>query len=155
MTFSAVVVSIVAGMAYDNELPDAFRAAIADYPDAVVNQILALRALVLEVASATEGVGKLSEELKWGQPSFLTRESGSGTTVRMDRVRGTDDVAVFTNCQTPLVNDFRDEHGDRFRYDGERAIVVSSEQALPEPELREHVRAALTYHLAKRRAASR
>ncbi|WP_062208727.1 DUF1801 domain-containing protein [Demequina oxidasica] len=131
-------------------LPQEFAAVLADYPDAVRNQILALRILVLEVASATSGVGELSEELKWGQPSFLTRQTGSGTTVRIDRAKGSDDVAVFTHCQTPLVDDFRAEHGDRFRYDGKRAIVFASDAPLPEAELREHVRAALTYHSAKR-----
>jgi hypothetical protein len=62
----ASIVRVVAGMAYDGELPDAVGAAIADYPDAVADQKPALRTLVLEVASATEGVGKLTEEPKWG-----------------------------------------------------------------------------------------
>ncbi|WP_430867396.1 DUF1801 domain-containing protein [Demequina aurantiaca] len=131
--------------------PGEVEAILADYPDAVREKILAVRRLILDVASATPGVGELSEQLKWGQPSFLTTASGSGTTVRVDRLRGTDDVAVFTHCQTPLVNDFRDEYGDRFRYDGKRAIVLSSTEPLPEPELREHLRAALTYHSAKKK----
>jgi hypothetical protein len=130
--------------------PDAVEAVLADYPDAVREQWLSVRRLILDVAQSAPHVGRLSEELKWGQPSFLTRDSGSGTTVRVDWLRGTDDVAVFTHCQTPLVRDFRDEHGDRFRYSGNRAIVLSSSEPLPEPELREHVRAALTYHSAKK-----
>ncbi len=40
-----------------------------------------LRHLVLETASETEGVNKLEETLKWGEPSYLTK---NGSTIRMD-----------------------------------------------------------------------
>lgn len=52
------------------------------YPAALRPMLLALRELILDVAARTDGVGPLTETLKWGQPSYLTAETGSGTTVR-------------------------------------------------------------------------
>ena len=48
---------------------------------------MALRGLVFDTAARTAGVGGLTEALKWGQPSYLTEQTGSGTTVRIDRLK--------------------------------------------------------------------
>lgn len=58
----------------------AVAAVFAAYPAGMRKRLLALRALVLDVAAKTEGVGPLTETLKWGQPSYLTDETKSGTT---------------------------------------------------------------------------
>jgi hypothetical protein len=50
------------------------------YPKPVKAKLLALRRLILDTAKATQGVGELEETLKWGQPSYLTTESKSGST---------------------------------------------------------------------------
>ena len=122
-------------------------AVIAEYDDVVRERLLELRALILEVAAETDGVGPLTETLKWNQPAYLTEATRSGTTVRVDRVRGKPGwVAMLTHCQTSLVDAFRDEHGDAFRYDGERAIEFAPGEPVDVPEIRDQVRAALTYH---------
>ena len=54
------------------------------YPPAVRTRLMALRDLVLDTAARTTGVGRLTETLKWGQPSYLTEETRSGTTVRIE-----------------------------------------------------------------------
>ena len=53
------------------------------YPAAVRPKLLALRKLIFETAEATEGVGPVTETLKWGEPAYLTEASKSGTTVRI------------------------------------------------------------------------
>src|SRR5258708_8444829 len=57
------------------------------YPKPVKAKLLALRRLIFDTAKATKGVGTLQETLKWGQPSYLTAETNSGGTVRIDRVK--------------------------------------------------------------------
>lgn len=52
-----------------------------DYPQSVRPVMLRLRDLIYEVARATEGVGDLTETLKWGEPAYLTEKSKSGTTI--------------------------------------------------------------------------
>lgn len=40
-----------------------------NYPESIRKKLLYLRQLILDTASETEGVSKLEETLKWGEPS--------------------------------------------------------------------------------------
>src|SRR5260370_37333640 len=60
-------------------------AVFSAYPEPLRAKLLALRRLIFATAKATEGVGALQETLKWGQPSYLTPATGSGSTIRLDR----------------------------------------------------------------------
>ena len=120
------------------------------YPAPVKSRLLALRRLIFETARATKGVGALEETLKWGQPSYLTPETGSGSTIRIDQVKpATDQVAVYFHCQTNLVETFRELYPE-LSYSGNRAILLDVAGKLPEPALRHCVGLALTYHLNKK-----
>jgi uncharacterized protein DUF1801 len=120
-------------------------------PAPVRARLKALRKLIFDTAKATKGVGRIEEALKWGQPSYLTAETGSGSTIRIDRVKSADDqVAVFFHCQTNLVETFRELYPE-LSYSGNRAILLDATGKLPEAELRHCVALALTYHLRKRK----
>jgi hypothetical protein len=120
-------------------------------PAPVKAKLFALRRLILDTARATKGVGRIEEALKWGQPSYLTAETGSGSTIRIDRVKSADNqVAVFFHCQTDLVATFRELYPE-LRYSGNRAILLDADKRLPEAELRHCLALALTYHLRKRK----
>jgi hypothetical protein len=122
------------------------------YPKPVKAKLLALRRLIRDTAKATQGVGALEETLKWGQPSYLTTESKSGSTVRIDQVKAeAGQVAVYFHCQTNLVETFRELYPE-LRYSGNRAILLDAGDKIPEAELRHCVALALTYHLGKRKA---
>ncbi len=122
------------------------------YPKPVRAKLLALRRLIFDTAKATQGVGALEEALKWGQPSYLTTESKSGSTVRIDQVKSeAGQVAVYFHCQTNLVETFRGLYPE-LRYSGNRAILLDAGDRLPEAELRHCVALALTYHLGKRKS---
>ncbi|MDH2385759.1 DUF1801 domain-containing protein [Bradyrhizobium sp. CER78] len=121
------------------------------YPARVKAKLLALRRLIFDTAKVTKGVGTLEETLKWGQPSYLTPETGSGTTVRIDQVKpAADQVAVYFHCQTNLVETFRELYPE-LSYSGNRAILLDVGDKLPEAALRHCVALALTYHLNKRK----
>ncbi len=129
----------------------AVAARFAAYPPALRDRLLALRALVLDVAATTPGVGRIEEALKWNQPSFLTPETGSGTTVRIDAHPG-GGVAMFVHCQTNLVETFRRHYPD-LDYEGDRAVVLGDDP-VDEPALRHCVALALTYHARKKSGAT-
>ena len=124
-------------------------------PKPVRTKLLSLRRLILDTARTTQGVGRIEETLKWGQPSYLTPETGSGSTIRIDRVKPENrQLAVFFHCQTDLVETFRGLYPE-LRYSGNRAILLDADENLPEAELRHCVALALTYHLRKRKPAPR
>jgi uncharacterized protein DUF1801 len=122
------------------------------YPKPIKARLLALRRLIFDTAKTTRGVGALQETLKWGQPSYLTTETKSGSTIRIDQVKSAaDQYAVYFHCQTDLVATFRELYPE-LSYGGNRSIVLNAQDALPEPALRHCVGLALTYHLNKRNA---
>ena len=123
------------------------------YPRPIGAKLQALRKLILDTARTTDGVGALEEALKWGQVSYLTSETGSGSTVRIDRVKSADNqVAVYFHCQTNLVETFRELYPE-LTYGGNRSILLDTSKALPKQALRHCVALALTYHLNKRKSA--
>ena len=123
------------------------------YPKPIKARLLALRRLIFDTAKTTRGVGALQETLKWGQPSYLTTETKSGSTIRIDQVKSAaDQYAVYFHCQTDLVETFRELYPE-LSYSGNRSILLNAQDDLPEPPLRHCVALALTYHLNKRKAA--
>ena len=107
-----------------------------------------LRQLVLDTAGRTEGVGDIAECLKWGQPSFVTENPKSGSTIRIDAVRDRPDaVAMYFICTSGLVERFREQYPDTFDYEGNRALVFGMGDDLPEAELSHCIAMALTSKL--------
>jgi hypothetical protein len=126
-------------------------AVFRDYPPVLRARLMALRELVFDTAARTAGVGPLSETLKWGQPSYLTAESGSGTTVRIDRLKSGDDgYVIYFHCQSGLVETFRTIYPDTFVYEGKRAIVLRAMDRPPIRALGHCIGLALTHHLRKK-----
>ena len=131
----------------------AVAAAFDRCPPEVRPHLLELRELIFAVARATRGVGPLQETLKWGQPSYLTAQSKTGSTIRIDAVASSPGgYAIYFHCQTTLVDTFKSRFGKIFKYEGSRALIFSASERVPLPQLRECVREALTYHLHKRKA---
>ena len=121
---------------------------LAQYPENVQARIRWLRDLIYDFAAETEGVGPLEETLKWGQISYLTPHTKSGTTIRIDAVKdGSDSLGMFVHCQTMLVDTYRALYGDLFTYEGTRCLHVDPEPPLD--ALRHCVALALTYHQNK------
>ena len=121
------------------------------YPEPVKARLLSLRRLILATAKSTKGVGVVEETLKWGQPSYLTPETKSGSTIRIDQVKPVPgQYAVYFHCQTNLVETFRELYPE-LRYGGNRSILLNAQDKVPEAALRHCVALALTYHLGKRK----
>lgn len=107
-----------------------------------------LRQLVLDTAGKTHGAGEIVECLKWGQPSFVTENPKSGSTIRIDAVRCRPDaVAMYFICTSGLVERFREQYPDRFDYEGNRALIFKTGDELPEEELSHCIAMALTHKL--------
>ena len=121
------------------------------YPPLVRKKMLALREMVFATAARVEGVGDLLETLKWGEPSYVTAQTRSGSTVRMDwKRKSPDQYALYFHCQTGLVESFRSLFPNDFTFDGNRALVFKLDDKLPADALTICIEASLTYHTRKR-----
>lgn len=122
------------------------------YPNTAKEKLLFLRQLIFEVAEKTEGVGQLDETLKWGEPSYVTTETKSGSTVRIDWKKSyPHQYAMYFNCKTNLVDTFKERYGDLFQYGGNRSIVFDENDKIPVNELSNCIALALTYRINKKR----
>ena len=125
--------------------PAPVAAAFSALPDAARATLMTARAAIFEAAEAT-AAGPLTECLKWGQPSYLTGATKSGTPLRLGLVGG--DPAVMVHCQTTLIDGFRRDFPDAFPYSGTRALILAPGQ--DPAALALCLSRALTYHRDKR-----
>jgi hypothetical protein len=128
----------------------AVKKAFDAFPPKIRHKLLALREIVFATAAATEGVGKLDETLKWGEPAYITAETKSGSTVRIGwkKAKPTQ-YAIYFHCQTNLIESFRALFAAELKFEGNRAIVFNETDTLPRDALVCCIAAALTYHLKK------
>ena len=126
-------------------------AVFAAYPKEVKPKLMFLRQLIFDVASETDGVGELEETLKWGQPSYITTQSKSGSLIRIDQVKSqAGKVAMYFHCQTTLVDTFKEMYRGKFEFEGNRCILFSGDDKVPVNELSHCISMALTYHRNKK-----
>ena len=117
-----------------------------EYPENARVRLEELRNLVFQVASELE-LGEVDEALKWGEPSYSVK---TGSPLRMDwKLKSPNNYYLFFNCQTKLVDTFRELYGDELVFQGNRAIVLSLSKPLPETVIKSCLELALTYHQRK------
>lgn len=119
----------------------------AGYPADARRKLMELRRLIYKIAAMTPGVGTLEETLKWGEPAYLTSETGAGSTIRIDWKKARPgEYALYFNCKTSLVEQFRSMFPNDFRFEGNRALVLELNLDIPKDALAICISAALTYH---------
>lgn len=117
------------------------------YPNKIREKLLHLRQLVLDTASETEGIGRLEETLKWGEPSYLVK---GGSTIRMDwKESKQNQYAMYFHCTTSLVPTFKKLYNETFKFEGNRAIIFNEDDEIPTNELKHCISLSLTYHQRK------
>lgn len=125
--------------------------AVADvfenYPAAIRPKMYELRELVLATAQEHAEITALEETLKWNEPSYLVKK---GSTLRMDwKAKKPNQYAMYFKCTSKLVPTFKQVFGNRFTYEGNRAIVFELDQEIPIMELKQCIVATLRYHQVK------
>lgn len=120
---------------------------IAAYPDAIRVIMEQLRDLIIETASEMDLTGPMEISLKWGEPTFKTR---NGSPVRIGwKAKTPDQYAIYFICTTPLVETFRRVYGGLFDYEKNRAIVFNLNDTIPVNELKDCISLALDYKTLK------
>ncbi|EHP3974448.1 DUF1801 domain-containing protein [Vibrio parahaemolyticus] len=122
------------------------KARFEEYPENVRLRLEELRNLVFQIASELE-LGEIDESLKWGEPSYSVK---TGSPLRMDwKLKSPNNYYLFFNCQTKLVDTFRELYGAELEFQGNRAIVLSLSKPLPETAIKSCLELALTYQQRK------
>ncbi len=116
------------------------------YPSAYQKKLLYLRELIFEVAKDMK-LTDLEETLKWGEPSYLTK---NGSTIRLAwRTSSPDTYAILFNCKTSLIETFREVYRGVFTFEGNRAIVFTLDDDLALDALKHCIELSLNYKRIK------
>jgi len=107
---------------------------------------LYLRDLIFAVAADTPEAGSIEETLKWGQPSYLTPDTKSGSTLRIGTTKA-GDTGIFAHCATTIISDYAATFPGDDRIDGNRGVLFTSKEEINTDRLRHLIRHGLTYHL--------
>jgi len=119
------------------------------YPLVIRNKLLDIRQLIFNVALENEEIGEINEILKWQQPSYLTLNPKSGTTIRLAFVEPSK-LGIYVHCQTTLIAEFKEVYPE-MDYAENRAILFNYEKKLPSKVIKHFIYLALTYHYRKKR----
>ena len=122
------------------------------YPSKIRSKMRDLRAIIIKAATTIEGVGQLEETLKWGEPSYSTILSKSGSTLRIDwKKTEPDNISIFFTCTTDLIPLIKQRlNNGKLQYKGNREILLKADTEFPVYELQLCIGLALTYHLNKK-----
>jgi len=120
----------------------------ASYPPKIRTKLLFLRELIFDVALKTKKVGELEETFRWGEPSYLTTKSHSGSMIRINQTKSEGLYAMYFHCQINLVATFREIYPE-LSFQGNRAIIFNENEKIPINKIKHCVSLALTYHLDK------
>lgn len=117
------------------------------YPQPLYEKLFILRKLIIETATVSEDINELIETLKWGEVSYLTKH---GSTIRLGWNKSfPDQYMIYFHCKTKLIDTFKELYKNRFKYDGNRAIVFEKGEAIPEKALSHCILLSLRYKKIK------
>lgn len=116
------------------------------YPDDIKPLLTDLRELIIECAKQLNS-GKVEESLKWGEPSYSVKD---GSPIRIDWKAKTPELYyMFFNCNTKLVDTFRELYADVLKFEDNRAIVIDTSCPAPKEDIKHCIELALRYQKIK------
>ena len=107
--------------------------------------LLKLRELIFEMAEGLDQVPSLTEDLRWGQPAYIT-PARVGSSLRLGQPKD-GGFAIYAHCQTTIISDFAAAYPGWDRFDGNRAVLFRDINEIDPIRHGALIRSALTYHL--------
>jgi len=126
-------------------MPTPVRDVINSYPAPVRDGVLRLRSVIMDVAEGLPKIGPLEEALRWGQPAYLTPQTGAGSTLRLGPHKQAS-FAIFAHCRTTIIASYAQAFPGWDRLDGNRAVLFDDPGQIEPERLAHLIRHALCYH---------
>ena len=129
-------------------MPPQVKAAFDAFPPQARLGLDQLRALIFARAADLPTIGRVVENLRWGQPAYLTPDAGAACSLRIGMAPG-GDFALFVHCKTGLIQSFAAGPGAGHRIQSTRAVLFKTAKDIPAAALSLLIGQALSYHMAK------
>lgn len=119
---------------------------LQDYPENAQFALNHLKDLIYQAATDLS-IDDIEESLKWGEPCYTAK---TGSPIRMDwKLKTPNEYYLFFNCQTKLIDTFRELYTGTLEFQGNRAIVLSLSEPLAEEAIKHCLELALNYKKIK------
>ncbi|MBX2847582.1 MAG: DUF1801 domain-containing protein [Acidiferrobacterales bacterium] len=119
---------------------------VSVYPTKAKARFKTIQKLIHEIADK-EGHDRAQETLKWGEPAFLVK---GGSALRVDwKPKSPNHLFIYFNCNTTLVETFKEVFLDVFEFEGNRAIKLDLDKPLSIEELSQCISVTLRYQKLK------
>ena len=129
------------------ENPDV-KAVFDGLPGGMRDTAMTLRDLIFDVAQDSPQVGRVEETLRWGQPSYLTPDTKSGSTLRIGLAKS-GGVAIFAHCATDIISTYAATFAGSDQIEGNRAVIFKDRPDIVPDRIRLLIFHGLTYHLKR------
>ncbi len=119
------------------------------YPEPHKQKLFDIRELIFDIAESNSHIGLLTETLKWEEPSYITEQTKSGSTVRLG-IFQKDNIAVLFHCKTNLIETFKEIYEEELNFLKNRAIILNPYDEYNKNILTHCILMSLTYKLKKK-----
>jgi hypothetical protein len=117
------------------------------YPEGIRDKLLSLRQLVIDVSKKIDLPEQVQETLNANEPSFVV---DGGSPIRIDwKSQTPNQYAMYFQCKTKLIDTFKELYDDTFRFDDDKGIVFTVDDAIATRELAHCISLSLRYHQIK------
>ena len=108
--------------------------------------LLMLREWIFDAGRDNPTIGAISEEMAWGQPSYVTQETKTGTPLRLGKFDN-ENIGVYFQHHTRLAACYHAAYGDVVRVHDRGVMVLVPDIMAIETTIRHCITLGLTYHL--------
>ncbi|HFC29776.1 MAG TPA: DUF1801 domain-containing protein [Oceanospirillales bacterium] len=125
---------------------------IQQYPQATQDKLLIIRKLIIDTSHELN-INDLQETLKWGEPSYTCKQ---GSTIRLAwKAKFPNQLGVYFNCKTTLIENIKEIYPTTFIYEGKRALILKLNAKIPLIPIKNCITFALKYHQIKQQPVSK
>ncbi len=122
------------------------------FPKPMQRKMFELRDIIFEVAKNNPKIGKITESLKWGEPTYETIKTKSGSPLKIIYKTAMDaNFSLAVMSSTNLIETFKEIYPKTFYFNGTREVIINSNKKIPRNEIYKCIELALTYNLKNKK----
>jgi hypothetical protein len=116
------------------------------FPKEMKTKILEVREIIFEVGKNNNKINKITETLKWGEPTYQRDRSKDGSPIKINHKKTMENYfSISVISSTNLINKIKELYPKAFQFNGDREIIINANKKLPKTEIYHFIELALMY----------
>lgn len=116
------------------------------FPKEMRKKMLEVRDIIFEVGKNNDKIGKITETLKWGEPTYQANNSKDGSPIKITHKKSiNNNFSIYIISSTNLIDMFKELYPKTFYFNGNREIIINTDRKIPRKEISHCIELALRY----------